>query len=145
MRFLLGRAGQGTVEWVILVLVFAVLTFGAFEIAQGVGLKHQLDVGTEKAARQLAINPNDFSTAERTIRAEVDGNFLGGGYGNQVTIGLYDADTLASLSPAQLATAPFGYRFLVGVQLDWQAFIPFMNLGNRTLTSVHQGTVERIP
>jgi Flp pilus assembly protein TadG len=145
MRLLLGKSGQGTVEWVILILVFAIVMFGAFEMAQGVGLKHQLDVGAEKAARQLAINPSDYAAAERTIRAEVDANFLGGGYGSQVIIGLYDADTLAGISPAQLATAPFGYRFLVAVQLDWQAFIPFVDLGNRTLTCVHQGTVERIP
>lgn len=145
MRFLSCKSGQGTVEWVILILVFALILFGAFEMAQGVLLKHQLDVGTEKAARQLAINPNDYATAERTIRAEVDANLLGGGYGSHVVIGLYDADTLVGISPARLATAPFGYRFLVAAQLEWQASIPFLSLDARTLTCVHQGTVERIP
>jgi hypothetical protein len=145
MRFLRHRSGQGTVELLLIITVVALLAFGAFELAQGVGLKHQLDVGTEKASRMLSIVPADFGTAERVVRAEVDGNFLGGGYGNRVTIQICDAETLAPITPAQLATAPFGYRFLVVTQLAWQAHVPFMSLDGRTLSSVHQGIVERYP
>jgi Flp pilus assembly protein TadG len=140
-----GEAGQGTVELLFVVLILALLFFGAVELGQGVGLKHQLDVGTEKAARQLSINPSDYAAAERTIRAEVDGNFLGGGYGSRVAVSLCDAQTLAFITPADLAAAPFGYRFLVVARLDWQPFVPFMSLDGRTLTSVHQGIVERFP
>jgi hypothetical protein len=145
MRFLRHRLGQGTVELLLVITIVALLIFGAFELAQGVGLKHQLDVGTEKAARMLSIVPADFGTAEQIVRAEVDGNFMGGGYGSQVSVQICDAGTLAPISPAQLATAPFGYRFLVVTQLAWQAHVPFMSLDARTLSSVHQGIVERYP
>jgi hypothetical protein len=30
-------------------------------------------------------------------------------------------------------------------QLAWQAHVPFMSLEGRTLSSVHQGIVERYP
>jgi Flp pilus assembly protein TadG len=139
------KIGQGAIEILLVVLILALVFFGAVELGRGVGLKHQLDVGTEKAARQLSINPSDYATPEGTIRAEVDGNFLGSGYGSQVVVSLCDAQTLAFIAPADLAAAPFGYRFLVIARLDWQPLVPFVSLDSRTLTAVHQGIVERFP
>ena len=137
--------GQASVEMLFFVLILALLFFGAVELGRGVLLKHALDVGTEKAARVLSINPTDYGTAEAVICMEVDANLLGGGYGSQVMIRLYDAGTLTTISSPDLAAAPFGYRFLVGAELPWQAFVPFMSLGGRTLTAAHQGIVERFP
>lgn len=126
------------------ILIVSLLLFAGFELGRGVLLKHALDVGTEKAARVLSIDPADYGTAEQIIRTEVDANMLGGGYGAQVTIRLYDAVTLSEISAAQLASAPFGYRFLVGAELPWQGQAPFVNFSARTLTAAHQGIVERI-
>jgi Flp pilus assembly protein TadG len=144
-RLARSEEGQGTVELLLVVLILTLLFFGAVELGRGVLLKHALDVGTEKAARMLSIVPADFATAEGIIRTEVNANLLGGGYGDQVTVRLYDAGTLTTIAPADLAAAPFGYRFLVGAELPWQALVPFVSLGGRTLTAAHQGIVERIP
>lgn len=139
-----GEGGQGTVEVLLVILILALLMLAAFGLGQGVLLKHALDVATEKAARVLSVNPADFATAEAMIRTEVDANLLGGGYGSMVVIRLYDAVTLAEIGPGDLANAPFGYRFLVGAELSWQAQVPFLTVGRRTLTAAHHGVVDRI-
>lgn len=139
------ESGQGTIELLFVILIVTLLFFGAVELGRGVLLKHALDVGTEKAARMLSIDPAGYATAEYVVRVEVDANLLGGGYGDQVTVRLYDAGTLTTITPGDLAAAPFGYRFLVGAELPWQADVPFMSLGSRTLTAAHQGIVDRIP
>lgn len=136
--------GQATVEILFIVMILALLLFGAFEISQGILLKHALDVGTEKAARVLSIDPGYYSRAEEIIRSEVDNNMLGGSYGDQVTIKLYDAVTMSQITPADLSNAAFGYQFLVNTELAWQADVPFMSLSNRTLESTHYGTIDRI-
>lgn len=145
VAFLRRKIGQGAIEILLVVLILALLFFGAVELGRGVLLKHALDVGSEKAARMLSINPADFSAAEWAIRTEVDANLLGAGYGAQVVVRLYDAGTLVAITPADLAAAPFGYRFLVGVELAYQADVPFSVLSGRTLTAAHQGIVERFP
>jgi hypothetical protein len=136
--------GQGTAEVLFVVMIVALLLFSAFGLGQGVMLKHALDVGTEKAARVLSINPADFAYAESLIRSEVDGNLLGGGYGSQVVMRLYDAVLDTEISPADLAAAPFGYRFRVQAELPWQANVPFLDLQGRVLEATHQGIVERV-
>jgi Flp pilus assembly protein TadG len=136
--------GQGTVEMLFVLMVLILMAFGAFELGQGVLLKHALDVSTEKGARMLSINPGDFGAAEATIRQEVDANLLGGGYGSQVSVRLYDAGTQSEITPVALSSAPFGYRFLVAAELPWQAQVPFMALSHRTLWAAHHGVVDRI-
>ena len=137
--------GQATVEMVVVLMLLILLVFGAFEFAQGMMLKHALDVGTEKAARLLAINPGDYATAEDTVCGEVDAIALGAGYGAQTTVRLYDADTWSQIAPADLAAAPFGYRFLVGAELTWQPRVPFMTLSDTFIAAAHHGVVDRIP
>ncbi len=136
--------GQGSVETLFILMVLVVTLFGAFELGQGVMLKHALDVSTEKGARLLSINPADFTTAEATIRREVDANLLGGGYGSQVSVRLYDAATLTEISPAALTNAALGYRFLLTAELTWQAHVPFTPLSPRALQAGHHGVVDRV-
>lgn len=137
--------GQGSIEMLFVILIATMLLFAGFELGRGILLKHALDVGTEKAARVLSINPADYTGAEQIIRTEVDANMLGGGYGDQVTIRLYDAVGMSEISAAQLAAAPFGYRFLVAAELPWQGSVPFVDFSARTLIAAHQGVVERVP
>ena len=137
--------GQGSVEILFLILILALLFFGGIELSQGVLLKHALDVGTEKAARLLSVNPADYGVAEDLIRDEVDGNLLGRGYGDRVTVGLYDADTMASIAPSDLAAAGFSYRFVVRTEVPWEVSVPFLPLGTKMMTVEHQGLVERFP
>ncbi len=136
--------GQATVELLLVLFILVVLIFGAFGLGQGVALKHSLDVATEKAARLLSIDPADFGSADALIRAEVNTSVLGGGYGPQVTIGLYDADTLAPLTPDEVAAAPFSYRFMVQASVPFVAAVPFLNLAGRTLSAAHYGIVDRV-
>jgi Flp pilus assembly protein TadG len=136
--------GQATVELLLVLLVMVLLIFGAFGLGQGLTLKHALDVSAEKAARLLSIDPADFNSAETLIRSEVDANLLGGNFGQQVTIGLYDANTQTPLTPDDLAIAAFSYRFIVQVNVPFAADVPFLNLTNRTITAAHYGIVDRL-
>jgi len=137
--------GQGTVEILLVLLVLLPILFGAFSLAQGIILKHNLDVSVEKAARVLSVNPSDYAYAESLIRSEVDGGLLGGGYGQRVVVRLYDAVTRAEISPADLAGAGFGYRFVVQAETPWRADIPFLSSGPQTISVLHFGMVERFP
>ena len=139
------EGGQGTVEILLVLLVLLPILFGAFSLAQGIILKHNLDVSVEKAARVLSVNPSDYNYAEYLIRSEVDGGLLGAGYGQQVVIRLYDAVTHAEISSADLAGAGFGYRFVVRAEVPWRADIPFLSSGPQTISVLHFGMVERFP
>ena len=136
--------GQATVELLLILFIFVVLIFGAFELGKGIALKHALDVATEKAARLLSIDPTDFGSADALIRAEVNGSLLGGGYGSLVTIGLYDANTQGPIAPDDVAAAPFSYRFIVQASVPFMADVPFLNPAGRTITAAHYGIVDRI-
>lgn len=138
------RRGQGTLEALFVVMLLALLLFGAFELGRGVLLKHSLDVATEKAARMLALDPGYYSNAVQLIRNEVDANILGGSYGQDVTVRLYDANTLAQITPSDLDSAAFGYQFLVAAELPWTSHLPFMASSSRTLSVAHHGVVDRI-
>ncbi|WP_347245499.1 TadE/TadG family type IV pilus assembly protein [Thermogutta sp.] len=137
--------GQGTAELLFVLLVLVLLLFGMVEIARGVSIRHALDVSTEKAARVLSINPADYDYATSLIRTEVNGSILGGGYGDRVVIQLRDAVSGAEISPADLATLGFGYRFVVEATVPWQPNIPFLSNPARTLSAMHFGIVESFP
>ncbi len=136
------RGGQGSVETLFVVAIIALLFFGAVELGRGVLLKHSLDVGTAKAARMLSIRPTDYALAVAVARAEVDGNLVGGGRGDDVSMSLYDAATVTTITTGQLAAAGYGYRFLVASEIAFLADVPFLSLSGRTITAVHQGIVE---
>jgi Flp pilus assembly protein TadG len=138
-------SGQGVVETLFIVLILAVLFFGAFELSRAVILKHSLDVATEKAARLLSIAPSDYATADALIRDEVDGNILGGGYGAAVHVYLIEAGSGAVITDVDLANAPFGYRFWVAADVDWAEHVTFLPVETRTIFAMHQGIVERYP
>jgi len=141
---LIKEGGQATVELLLILFVFVVLLFGAFELGKGIALKHALDVATEKATRLLSIDPTDYGSADALIRAEVNGSLLGGGYGSLVTIGLYDADTQGPITPDDVAAAPFSYRFLVQASVPFAADVPFLDLTGRTITAAHYGIIDRL-
>jgi hypothetical protein len=140
-RALRDQRGQGIVEFMIVLLVLLPLLFGAIELGQGVTLKHSLDTGTSLAVRRLTINPAETIAAEDLIQQAVDDNVLGGG--PTVTVRYYDE--WGQISPAAMASLPFGARFSVESCLDFQASVPLISLGGRTITVRHHGVVERWP
>lgn len=142
---MVSERGQGTVEVLLVLLVLLPLLIGAFSLGQGIVLKHALDVATEKAARVLSINPSDYDYAETIVRSEVESSLLGAGYGQRVTIHLYDALTQTEISPADLDAAGFGYRFAVRADLTWRADIPFLTSEPQVISALHFGIVERFP
>ncbi len=138
------QRGQATVELLLVLFVLLALLFGAFELGQGVALRHALDVATEKAARLLSIAPDDFSAADALVRAEVNASVLGGGYGSIVNLNLFEAESGAPLNPADLAAAPFGYRFSVQASVPFLADVPLLQPGPRAIAVAHYGLVERL-
>jgi len=135
------ESGQAIAEVLIVLLVLLPILFGAIEFGRGVSLKHSLDTGTSLAVRRLSINPAETAGAENLIQQTVNDNVLGGGVA--VTVRYYDE--WGEISPAAMANLAFGYRFSVSASLSFQANVPLMSLGGRTITVRHYGMVERWP
>ena len=136
--------GQASVELVLVLTVLMILLFGAISLAQGVAVKHALDIATEKATRLLSIDPKSYDAAEALIRSEVEASWLGHGYGALVNIALFDALTGAPLTASDLGASAFGFQFRLETSVPFQADIPLLNLTGRTLTVSHWGIVERL-
>jgi Flp pilus assembly protein TadG len=135
------ESGQAIAEVMIVLLILLPVLFGAIEFGQGVSLKHSLDTGTSLAVRRLSINPAETTAAEALIQQTVDSNVLGGGVA--VTVRYYDE--WGEIPPAAMASLPFGSRFSVAASVPFQASVPLMSLGGRTITVRHYGMVERWP
>jgi len=133
--------GQAIAEVLIVLLVLLPILFGAIEFGRGVSLKHSLDTGTSLVVRRLSINPAETAGAENLIQQTVNDNVLGGGVA--VTVHYYDE--WGEISPAAMANLAFGYRFSVSASLSFQANVPLMSLGGRTIAVRHYGMVERWP
>lgn len=138
------EGGQASVELVLVLTILLIVLFGAFSLAQGVAVKHALDIATEKAARLLSIAPQDYYTAETLVRQEVEASWLGSGHGALVTLALFEATTGAPVTSDELSKAPFGFQFRLEAAVPFQADIPLLTLSGRTLTVAHWGLVERL-
>lgn len=136
--------GQASVELVLVLTILMILLFGAISLAQGVGIKHALDIATEKATRLLSIDPKSYDAAEALLRGEVEASWLGHGYGALVNLALFDALTGAPLTAGDLGATALGYQFRVEASVPFQADIPLLDLTGRTLTVAHWGIVERL-
>jgi len=145
------ESGQAIAEVLIVLLVLLPILFGAIEFGRGVSLKHSLDTGTSLVVRRLSINPAETAGAENLIQQTVNDNVLGGpgSLGPRtkgsvvVTVRYYDE--WGEISPAAMANLAFGYRFSVSASLSFQANVPLMSLGGRTIAVRHYGMVERWP
>ncbi len=129
------RADRGSVsvEMLFFAAFFALLFFGAVELAREVALKHSLDVGTYRAARYLSLVPEDVATAKQMIQSEVASNVLGSGYGNSVQMNVNMPDRT------------FQSSFTVTASLNYQPVIPFMVFAPKTLQASHSQSIERYP
>ncbi len=147
MKIHLDERGQATVEMLLAVLILALLSLGTIEIARGYAVKHAMEVGTAQAARGLSIDTSQWDWADTTIRREVTTNVLGGDYGSNLSIQLFDQAGFP-LAPAQLndaAAMPYGSVFWVRVSVPFVPHAPFLNLDERTMQVWHSGVVQRWP
>jgi hypothetical protein len=136
--------GQGSVELLLALLMLLPILFGAFEIGRGISLKHSMDIGVARAVRYLSILPSDWTTAEEMIREEVNRNVLGGSYGDQLSITILD-EAGSEISPSELANLPFGSRFGIRAEVEYQASVPLVSLPLATIRVEHYSQIERFP
>ncbi len=147
MRFQRNERGQATVEMLLVVLILTLASLGAIEIARGYAVKQAMDVGVAKAARGLSIDSSQWAWADSTIRNEVAGNVLGGGYGASLTLEIRDRSG-NPLTPGQLddpATMPYGSVFWLRASVPFLAHAPFLNLATRHIEVWHSGVIQRWP
>ncbi len=147
MKLCRGQRGQASVEMLIVVLILTLVSLGAIEIARGYAIKNAMEIGVAKAARGLSIDPSQWSWADNTVRNEVSGNVLGGGYGSSLALEIRDRVGNV-LTPAQLndpAVMPYGSVFWMRAYVPFLARAPFLNLGTRQIEVWHSGVVQRWP
>jgi len=128
-----GAGGSVSIETTFFIIISVLLFFGAVELGRALSLKHSMDVGCYRAARYLSLNPGDVATAVQMIRDEVDGNVLGGNYGDQVVVVI------------DMPSTTFQTPFTVSASLDYQPLVPFMDLSLVTLRVQHGNVVEAYP
>jgi Flp pilus assembly protein TadG len=131
--------GQATLELMITLLILLPLLLGGLSLAQGYSARHALENGTAVAARQIALQPDDWSTALANVQTAVEGSLLGGT--GSVTCNVHDEQGNA-VDPSALA---FSERFSVTCSVPFQAQIPFVPTAPRTLQTVHYEVMERYP
>ncbi len=139
--------GQATVEMLLVVLLLTLLSLGALEIARGYSVKQAMDVGVAKAARGLSIDSSQWDWADNTIRNEVSGNVLGGGYGASLIVEIHDRRGNV-VTPAQLddpAVMPYGSVFWIRAYVPFLARAPFLSLATRRIEVWHSGVIQRWP
>ena len=147
MRRWKDERGQASVEMLLVVLILTVASLGAFEIARGYAVKQSMDVGVAKAVRGLSIDPSQWAWADNTVRNEVGGNVLGGGYGSSLAIEIHDRWGNV-ITPSQLndpAVMPYGSVFWVRAYVTFLPHAPFLNLSARQIQVWHTGVIQRWP
>ncbi len=125
--------GSVSIELLFFAAFFALLFFGAVELAREVALKHSLDVGTYRAARYLSLTPDDMTTARQMVQSEVSSNVLGSNYGSSVQVSV------------DMPDQSFQSIFTVTASLNYQPVIPFMVFAPKTLQASHSQSIERYP
>ncbi len=131
-------------ETLIYIAIFVILLFGSVQIGRAFAIKDALDSGVSFAARQLSLNPAAWTEAQASVRAEVDGNFLGAGLGSQVTLTLMNAGG-STITSAQLAALSFGAEFRLRASLPLNVVVPLLLNTSRTIQVEHRMLVERYP
>ena len=138
------ESGQGSIEMLFVIMIIAVLFFGGFELARGIAVKHALDVGVSNAARGLSLDPSQWAWADTLVRNEVNANVLGGGLGASVVLQVFDGAG-NEIAPATLAGYTFSTLFRLHGEVPFQALVPFVPTGARTIAADHWVLVERYP
>ncbi len=139
--------GQATVEMLLVVLILTLISLSTFEIARGYAIKQSMDVGVAKAVRGLSVDSSQWAWADSTIRNEVSGNVLGGGYGASLSLEIRDRWGNA-ITPAQLndpATMPYGSVFWIRASVPYLPHARFLNLASRQIEIWHSGVIQRWP
>jgi type II secretory pathway pseudopilin PulG len=135
-----GEAGQAGLEMLVVLLILALLLFGALSLAQGVSARHALENGTAVAARQIALDPASWSRALDGVQDAVDHSLFGAG--GAVSCDVVDDAGGSVPNPTLLQ---FDDPFAVVCSLPFEPAIPFVATAPRTLTSRHYEIVERYP
>ena len=136
--------GQVSIEMLFGTMILALLFFGGFEPARGIAVKHALDVGVSNAARGLSLDPTQWAWADTLVRNEVNANVMGGGLGDSVVLRVFDGAG-NEITPVALSGYTFSTQFRLHGEVPFQAVVPFITTGARTIAADHWVLVERYP
>jgi Flp pilus assembly protein TadG len=140
MANLSNEQGQAGLEMLVILLLLVPLVLGGFSLARGYSARHALENATAVAARQIALQPDDWPAALAGVQTSVDTSLLGSA-GASVACAVRDAWG-GTVDPGTLA---FGSKFSVTCSVPFQAEIPFVPTTPRTLQAVHAEVMERYP
>jgi Flp pilus assembly protein TadG len=101
----------------VILLLLVPLVLGGFSLARGYSARHALQNATAVAARQIALQPDDWPAALADVQTSVDTSLLG-----------------SAVDPGTLA---FGSEFSVTCSVPFEAQIPFVPPAPRTLQTIH--------
>jgi hypothetical protein len=133
-RFLHDKKGASLVTYVLVLPLFLLLVLGAYEVWRLIAVKESLYLGTYRAARYLAQNPDRIDVAEALLRWELDRSFAGN------SAGLHPLESTGLTSNCDA-------RFTIRAVLDvpWIVDIPYLPLQNVRFVEQHSGFVECAP
>ena len=140
MAGLTDAGGQAGLEMLVILLLLVPLVLGGFSLARGYSARHALENATAVAARQIALQPDDWPAALADVQTSVDTSLLGSA-GASVSCAVRDAWGSA-VDPGTLA---FGSKFSVTCSVPFEAQIPFVPTAPRTLQTIHYEVMERYP
>lgn len=139
------KSRQGnSVETLFFVMIFVLTLLGGVEISRAYAIRHAMDSGTAIAARQLSLDPSAWSTAVSTVQSTVNANFLGGNYGNSVSVTALDSGG-GTLSSAAVNALSFGTVFRVRSTLTLTVVSPMLGSFAKNLQVEHWSIIERYP
>lgn len=126
--------GVAAVEAIFVLIILAMVFFGAIEFGRAYTVKHSLDAGVYRAARYLSLNPSDLATATSLVRNEVSLN-LGSSLASQVSVSV------------NMPSSAFQSQFTVSASVPWTPLspIPYLIVTGKTLSAAHTQTIERYP
>ena len=138
------QLGQGTLEFMLVLLVLIPLLLGGIELARGVSLRHSLASGVHIATRTLSLDPDEWPWAYAIITQSVTDNVLGGGSASPPAINIYN-DGGGQITPAALSGLPFGTPFRLEAEVTYTPDIPLVGGSGVTIRTSHWGIMERYP
>ena len=144
----LGRkeSGQGTLEFLLILIVFVMLFFGAVELTRGVAIYSALNSSVGVATRAISLDPSQWSWATQVVDDGITNNIMGQGSASDSTLTAYDSAG-ASLTSAQLDALGFGDTFRLEGVVTYTPWLPMVSGNGQEITVrvSHWGIVERYP
>ena len=140
------ESGQGTLEFLLVLIVLIMLFFGSVELARGVAIYSALNSSVGVATRSISLDPSQWSWATQVVDESIENNIMGQGSASDPTLTAYDSAG-TSLTGTQLGALGFGDTFRLEGVVTYTPWLPMIT-GNGQEIAIrvsHWGIVERYP